>query len=369
MNISDLITFLDERIPLSYQEDYDNSGLQAGDPSAPAKAVLLTIDVTEEVVDEAIKRGANLIVSHHPLIYSPLKNITPSDRVGRILMKALRNGISVYSAHTNLDSVQGGVSWKMGSLIGLKGMKPLVPMRNGVMKLITYVPQGEADSLREALFAAGAGAIGRYDSCSFSSEGTGTFRGGEGTKPFVGEQGKVHREKEIKIEVIVPRYLKSKVVNALIRNHPYEEVAYDLINLENEDPSTGLGVVGTLEKEMTRENFIKTLSDLFNKESVRHSGFSGKKIHKVALCGGSGASFANNAMASGADAYVTGDIKYHAWFEASERFLLADIGHYESEKFTVEIIYDLIIKKFPKFAVLFSELNTNPINYFQQWKK
>jgi len=369
MKISDIISYLNEVVPLSLQEDYDNSGLQCGDVNQTATSALLTIDVTEAIVDEAVMRGANLIISHHPLIYRPLREVSSETPTGRLILKALRNNITIYSAHTNLDVAYGGVSWKMAEKLGLTNITPLLASAGSLLKLVTFVTESYAAVVRDSLFAAGAGSIGNYDQCSFTTEGTGTFRGGQGANPFVGNKGELHKEREVRIEVVLPMYLKEKIVSALLEIHPYEEVAYDLYQLDNKSPLTGMGVIGTLKKEVTRKEFLGKLSLIFNSQMVRHTDIIGGRISRVALCGGSGASLLGAARSHGADAFVTGDIKYHTWFEGSDKLFVADIGHYESEKFTVEIIYDLLIKKFPKFALLFSELNTNPINYFHQWKK
>jgi dinuclear metal center YbgI/SA1388 family protein len=363
MKLKEICSYLDRVVPLSFQENYDNSGLQTGNPEKDIKSVLIALDITEDVIDEAIVVGCDLVISHHPLIFRPLKKITGSIYVERVLIKAIKSEIAIYSCHTNLDILKEGVSRKMASKLNLQNVKVLSPLKNKLLKLVTYIPENYLDKVREAVFTAGAGRIGYYDKCSFGTFGTGTFRGGEETKPFVGEKGKLHLEKEVRFETILPIHLKEPVIMSLIEAHPYEEVAYDIYSIENEYSEAGLGCIGELEKETDESAFLKTLSDIFNSEGVRFSKLTGKKIKRVALCGGAGISLLGEALSAKADIFVTADIKYHEFFNAENRLLLADIGHYESEKYSIEILYDLIIKKFPTFAVRFSETNTNPINY------
>ncbi len=363
MKLKDLCSYLDSVVPLSFQESYDNSGLQAGSPENEISSALVTLDVTEEVLLEAEHSGCNVIVSHHPLIFNGLKSITDKTITERLLKKAIKQDIAIYSAHTNLDVLSNGVSRKLADKLKLRKITVLAPLKNRLLKLITFVPDTHLDKVRDAIFNAGAGFIGNYDYCGFTTQGKGSFRGNENTKPFTGEPGKVHFENETRFETVLFSHLKDKVVNALIASHPYEEVAYDIYKLENDNIQVGLGCLGDLTEPMDEKNFLKFLSSGFSAGGVRFSKLTGKKIKKVALCGGSGSSLIKEAMESGADAFVTADIKYHTFFEADNKLLIADIGHYESEKFATEILYDLIIKKFPKFAVRFSEINTNPINY------
>ncbi len=363
MKLKDLCSFLDSVIPLSFQESYDNSGLQAGLPENEISSALLTLDVTEEVLTEAKLKGCNLIVSHHPLIFSGLKSITGKSITERVLMKALKQEIAIYSSHTNLDVYRDGVSRKMAEKLSLGNLSVLVPVKNSLLKLVTFVPDAHLDKVREALFSAGAGFTGNYDNCGFTAQGKGSFRGGEKTNPFAGEKGKIHFENETRFETVMFSHLRDSVVAALISSHPYEEVAYDIYSLENENTQMGLGCLGEFKDVMNEENFLEFVSAVFSAKGVRFSKLTGKKIKKVALCGGSGSGLIKYAIESGADAFVSADIKYHSFFDADSKLLIADIGHFESEKFATEILYDLIIKKFPKFAVRFSEVNTNPINY------
>jgi dinuclear metal center protein, YbgI/SA1388 family len=364
MRLKELCSFLDSAIPLSYQEGYDNSGLQVGEPGNEVNSALLTLDITEDVLDEAIANSCDVIVSHHPLIFSPIKRLSGSSITERIVAKAIKNDIAIYSAHTNLDSVPGGVSCKMAEKLGLENIRVLSPLKNRLLKLVAFVPEIYLDKVKDAVFEAGAGVTGNYDRCSFSTPGTGSFRPGEYANPFVGKKGEIHFEREVRFETILYAELKEKIVDALLKVHPYEEPAYDIYTLENDNTEAGLGCTGELKKPVDKAGFMDLIKTVFSANCIRYSKYTGSKISKVALCGGSGASLLREAIASGADAFVTADIKYHAFFDAENRILMVDIGHYESEKFSVEILYNLIIKKFPTFALRFSEINTNPINYF-----
>jgi len=363
MKLEDLCSYLDSAVPLSFQEGYDNSGLQVGFPEKEVSSALITLDVTGEVLNEAGYAGCDLIISHHPLIFNGIKRLTGRSFTEKILLKAIKQEIAIYSAHTNLDVFSNGVSRKMAEKLKLQNIKVMSPLKNRLLKLVTYVPETHLDKVREAVFTAGAGVIGSYDNCGFISTGTGSFRAGENTKPFIGEKGKIHFEKEIRFETVLFSHLKEKVINALLDVHPYEEVAYDIYALENENVEVGLGCVGEFSDAMPEDDFLKLVSTVFDAKGVRYSKPAGKPVRKVALCGGSGVSLISVAIASGADAFITADIKYHNFFDADNKILLVDTGHFESEKFSTEILYDLIIKKFPKFAVRFSKTNTNPINY------
>jgi len=369
MILKELLTYLEERVPPSYQESYDNSGLQVGDVNSTVDSALLSLDITEEIIDEAHQRKCSLVISHHPLIFQPLKSIGTGTYVERVVRKAIKNDISLYSMHTNLDIIKEGVSYRMADKLGLSNTEVMVSLGGSLLKLVVFVPLSHAGKVRQAVFEAGAGNIGNYDMCSFNLRGEGTFRGGSGSDPFAGEPGKEHVEEEVRIESVLPAHLKSRVVGAMIDSHPYEEVAYDLYPLQNRMPGAGLGCVGDLPESVTEKDMINMLSDIFGSECIRHSRLTGRKIKRVAVMGGSGGSYIGKAISSGAQAYVTADVKYHSFFEADKQILLADIGHYESEKPSLEILHELITKKFPKFAVRFSEINTNPVNYSQVWKK
>ena len=363
MQVSEILNIIDSFAPPALQEDYDNAGLVTGNPTDELKGILITVDVTEAVIDEAIDLHCNLIISHHPVIFSGLKKLTGSTFVERIIIKALKNDICLYAAHTNLDAVKDGVSFELARSIGLENIKILKPLKGILRKMVTFVPSSHADKVREALFSAGAGHIGNYDCCSYNIEGKGTFRGSDETNPFTGEKGVLSFEDEIRIETVFPKYLSGNVIRALIQSHPYEEVAYDIYPIENAFNQAGFGAIGDLSKAMSEQDYLEQISNHLNIKVIRHSAFLGKKIEKVAVCGGAGIFLLQEAIRAGADLFLTGDIKYHQFFEADNRILLADAGHYETEQFTKKIFFDLITKKLPNFAIYLSKINSNPINY------
>ncbi len=355
---------LEDLAPVSLQESYDNSGLQVGEPDMQVNGILISLDVTEEVVEEAIRLGFNLIISHHPVIFGGLKSLTGRTATERIVSRCIREGIAIYSAHTNFDSIPEGVNRAMAERMGLGNLRILEARKGLLKKLVVFVPTEQAPAVREAMFEAGAGHIGAYDSCSFNLEGKGTFRGEEGSDPFVGSPGSLHTEAETRIETIVPAHLLNRVVQAMVAAHPYEEVAYDIYPLENSFPGVGMGMLGEFENGMDEEVFLNFIKDRFGLSVIRHSELLGKQVKKVALCGGAGSFLIQRAIGSGADVFVTGDLKYHQFFDAEGRIVLMDIGHFESEQFTRELFYDLLMKKFPKFAIRLAETDTNPIKYY-----
>jgi len=363
MQIRDVVDILEAFANPALQESYDNTGLAVGDASAEVAGVLITVDVTEEIIDEAIQKGANMIVSHHPVIFGGLKKLTGRNYVERIVLKAIKNDIALYAAHTNLDKALGGVNFKIAEKLNLQDISVLMPEREELLKLVYFVPQASAGQTRAAIFNAGAGQIGAYDQCSFNGAGTGTFRAGDATHPFVGTQGIQHEEQEIRVETILPAYLKKHVLQALMAAHPYEEVAFDLYKLENENPMAGLGAIGNLPAEMDELAFLEKVRSLFDAQGIRYTKLLDKPVKRVAVCGGSGASFLPVAMAKKADVYVSADFKYHQFFDADGRILIADVGHFETEQVTKELFYDLLSKKIPKFALYLSEINSNPIKY------
>lgn len=362
--LKDVTQFLENIAPLGLQESYDNAGLITGDVNSEINSVLVTLDVTEKVVDEAIQKKAQLIVAHHPVIFSGLKRITGKNYVERTVIKAIKNDIAIYAAHTNLDSVDGGVNRKICEKLDLQNCKILQPASQQLKKLITFIPADHAMAVREAVFKAGAGNIGNYDSCGFTSEGLGSFRGNENSNPFVGEKGKIHSEKEIRFETIFPVHLQSRIIDALLKSHPYEEVAYDIYPLDNKFYKTGMGMIGTLTESKSETDFLKQIKTTFNTGLIKHTALRNKPVVKVAVCGGSGSFLLNAAIAAGADFFVSADFKYHQFFDAEDKIVIADIGHFESEQFTKELFYELLTKKFPKFAVHLSEVGTNPVYYF-----
>lgn len=364
MRLSILIKHLEAFAPLNYQEDYDNSGLIVGDPNEEVRGALVALDCIESVVDEAILHNCNLIITHHPIVFKGLKKITGKTYVERVVLKAIRNSIALYAIHTNLDHVQHGVNGVICNRLGLKNTKILSPKGSLLKKLVTFCPVAHADELREALFAAGAGDISNYSECSFNTEGYGTFKGDEDTNPFVGEPGILHQEREVRLETIFKVQDERKVLVALLENHPYEEVAYDIYALDNKLGTVGAGMIGWLEEALEGSEFLRLVKHNMDATVIRHTRLLPKKIRKVAVCGGSGSFLLKEAIAAGADAFVTADFKYHEFFDADEKIVIADIGHFESEQFTSDLLIDIIQEKFPNFAIRLTEHNTNPINYF-----
>jgi len=364
MKIKQLLLELHQWAPFNYQESYDNSGLLVGSPDSEIKKILISLDITEEVIDEAIKGDFNLIISHHPIIFQGLKSLKGSTPEERIVMAAIKNDISIIAMHTNLDNILHGVNAKISQILGLQNTRILEPKSGLLKKLIVFVPQHHLIELRDALFAAGAGHIGDYDQCSYGTEGLGTFRGGEKTKPYVGKPGSIHEEKETRLEVIFPIHQQNKIIETIYNYHPYEEPAFDIYLLDNKHPQIGAGIIGELSQEMKAKDFLIFLKGKMHTDCIRHTEYKGKMIKKIALCGGSGSFLLKTAKAADADIFISGDIKYHEFFEANQYMMIADIGHYESEQFTKDLIHDFLIENFPKFAVQISEHQTNPIKYF-----
>jgi dinuclear metal center YbgI/SA1388 family protein len=364
MTIQDIIQTLTAIAPPSLQEGYDNAGLITGSPGWDCTGIITALDATEAVVQEAIEKKCNLIVAHHPIVFGGLKQITGKNYVERTVIAAIKNDIAIYAIHTNLDNVIAGVNGKIADKLGLVNRKVLQPKGGQLKKLIVFVPEAQAAPVRQAMFEAGGGHIGNYSECSFNSSGTGTFKGGAGTNPFVGEIGTQHQEPETKIEMVVPAWLAGPVVKAMLKAHPYEEVAYDMISLDNTTGLIGSGLLGELPEATTETAFLEQLQHAFGLKTLRHTPLLGKSIQKIALCGGAGSFLTKTAIAAGADAYITGDVKYHEFFDADGRLLLADIGHYESEQFTIDLLFDVLQEKFPTFAVLKTGVNTNPVLYF-----
>lgn len=364
MKLALLIQHLEAYAPSSYQEDYDNSGLIIGSGNEEIRGVLVSLDCTEQILDEAIALGCNLIITHHPIVFKGLKKITGKTYVERVVLKAIRHNIALYAIHTNLDHVKNGVNGVICDRLGLKGTKILSPKPSLMKKLVTFCPVALAPVLRNALFEAGAGHVGEYSDCSFNAEGTGTFKAGASTDPYVGEIGVQHHEPETRIETVFLAQHQRKVLLALFEHHPYEEVAYDIYALENKLDTVGAGMLGWLEEEMDSMAFLKLLKDKMDATVIRHTQLLPRKIKKVAVCGGSGSFLLKDAIASGADVLVTADFKYHEFFDAEDKIIIADIGHFESEQFTSDLLIDIIQSQFPELPIRLTEHNTNPINYF-----
>jgi dinuclear metal center YbgI/SA1388 family protein len=361
--IKEVISAIEKFAPLSYQESYDNAGLIVGNPNDEVKGALLCLDSVEATIDEAITKKCNLVIAHHPIVFSGLKSITGKNYIERTIIKAIKNDIAIYAAHTNLDNVKQGVNKKIADKIGLEKLSILSPKANELKKLVCFVPRSHLNEVRTGLFNSGCGEIGNYDQCSFNIEGTGTFRAGENTNPFVGNKGEMHQEEEIRVETIFESYKQSKIISAMIAAHPYEEVAYDIYPLSNKNKEVGSGMIGELPKEMSETEFLKHLKQTFNAEGIRYTNLKNKTVKKVAVCGGSGSFLLPAAIQQNCDVFVTADFKYHQFFDAENKIVIADIGHYESEQFTVEIFDAIIKENFSTFATYFSEIKTNPINY------
>ncbi len=363
MLIRTITDYLDATYPLAYQEDYDNSGLLVGDPNQEINKVLICVDVTEAIMDEAIAGGCGLVISHHPLIFAGLKKITGQTYVERVVQKAIMNKIGIYAIHTNLDNHTEGLNRHLAGKLGLSEIKILKPMQNTLRKLVTFCPHEHAGKVRAAIFEAGAGRIGNYDSCSYNTSGEGTFRAMDAANPFVGSKHELHFEKELKIEAIYPFYLEQQIIKSMIEAHPYEEVAYDILVLGNENKYAGSGSLGELKPAMEAGNFLQSLKSLCGLPFLKYSGDLSQQVSKIALCGGSGSFLIKDAMKAGAQIFLTADLKYHDYFIPEGKMILADIGHYESEQFSKDLLAQVLLKKFPNFAVLKSKIKSNPVNY------
>ena len=364
MKIAEITDFIESVAPLAMQESYDNAGLIVGDRQTEVSGALICLDVTEEVVDEAISLGFNLIIAHHPLVFGRLKKFSGSGAVERTLVKAIKNDVAVYAAHTNLDNMLvNGVNSRIASKLGLEDVRILSPMSGNLRKIVVFVPTANAEAVRNAMFEAGAGSIGNYSRCSYNLQGEGSFKAEEGCNPYVGEIGQTHFEPETRIETIAPKHLVSRVVNAMLSVHPYEEPAFDVYPLDNSFGMAGSGIIGALPKPENAADFLQRVKQIFGCGCIRHTRLPESPIKNVAVCGGAGSFLIGDAMSAGADILLTADIKYHQFFDARYPFVLADIGHYESEQFTKELFYELVTGKFSTFAVRLTKVNTNPIKY------
>jgi len=364
MKLHELTNHLESIAPLDYQEPYDNAGLLVGSPDKEVNQALLSLDCTEAVVDEAIALGCDLVISHHPIVFKGLKRFNGNTYVERVVMKAIKHDIALYAIHTNLDNVLGGVNSKIAQRLGLLDTRILSPKRDLLNKLVVFVPLAHVDHVRTALFTAGAGSIGDYDACSFNAPGYGTFRAGEGTHPFVGRPGAHHREEEMRVEVIFPAAKERAVLRGLFEAHPYEEVAYDVYRLQNSHQGVGSGLIGHLKQPIDESDFLALLKAQLGAQVIRHTALRGTPVVDVAVCGGAGGFLLGQAIRSGADVFVTADYKYHEFFDAEGKIVIADVGHFESEQFTQQLLLEIIQKKFPTFAVRLTRMDTNPIKYY-----
>jgi len=363
MKIKEIISVLEEMAPLAYAEDFDNVGLLVGDKESEATGILVCHDALESVIEEAVAKKCNLVVCFHPILFSGLKKITGKSYVERAIIKAIKNDIALYAVHTALDNHPDGVNKIFSDALGLTKTKILIPKENYIRKLVTYTIPENADKLRNSLFDAGAGTIGNYENCSFNSKGIGTYMGNEHSNPEIGERFEFVEAEEIKIEVTFEKHLENKILKSLFKNHVYEEVAYEIYDLQNKNQNIGLGMIGELPVSMEEKEFLNFVKDKMQSEGIRHSYFLGKPIKKVAVLGGSGSFAIKNAIQAGADAFLTSDLKYHQYYEAENQLILADIGHFESERYTKNYIVDYLRKKILNFAIVLSEENTNPVKY------
>lgn len=364
MQLHTITPILEALAPLAYAEDFDNVGLLVGNPQQEISGILVCHDALEAVVDEAIQKKCNLIVCFHPILFSGLKKITGKTYVERVVMKAIKHDIAIYAVHTALDNHPEGVNKMICNQLGLKKTKILVPKEKFIRKLVTFTIPENHQQVRNALFEAGAGCIGNYEDCSFNSKGIGTYMGNEHSNPEIGKRFEFVESEEIKIEVTFEKHLEAKILKALFTHHVYEEVAYEIYELQNQHQNIGLGRIGELENEMPERDFLQFVKEKMKCENIRHSVFMNKPIKKVAVLGGAGSFAIQQAKKMGADAFLTADLKYHQFYEAENQLLLADIGHYESERYTKNYIVDFLIKKIPNFAIILSEQNTNPVKYF-----
>lgn len=364
MKIKEIITILEEMAPLAYAEDFDNVGLLVGNTNTNVSGILVCHDALENVLDEAITKNCNFVVCFHPILFSGIKKITTTNYVERAIIKAIKNDIAIYAVHTALDNHPQGVNKIICNHLGIKNTSVLIPKQHFIKKLITYTIPENADQVRNALFEAGAGTIGNYNNCSFNTLGTGTYRGNENSNPVVREKGKETTTDEIRIEVIFEKYLEKKIMKALFTSHIYEEVAYEIYTLQNQHQHIGLGMIGILEQPMSEPEFLFFVKEKMQTGGIRHSAFLNKPITKVAILGGSGSIAIRHAIQSGADAFLTADLKYHQFYEAENKLFLADIGHFESERYTKNYIVDYLREKILNFAIILSEENTNPVKYF-----
>ncbi|MFN8321125.1 MAG: Nif3-like dinuclear metal center hexameric protein [Chitinophagales bacterium] len=363
MKIKDITDYLETIAPLEYQESYDNSGLIVGEKNNLVKRLLITLDVTEPVIEEAIQEKCQLIIAHHPIVFGGLKKFNGKNYVERVVMKAIKHDIAIYAIHTNYDNVLNGVNSEICRRLSLNNCQILSPKGQLLKKLYTFIPVAHYEHVTQAVFEAGAGHIGNYSETGFSMEGVGTFKGNKFSNPSVGKKGFLEKVSEVKFETIFPANIERQVVSALLKAHPYEEVAYDIISLDNQYSKVGSGIIGNLKKPMEELTFLKKVKKSLKTECIRYSDLRGKPVYKVAVCGGSGRFLLNSAMAAGADVLITGDFKYHDFFDAEGKIVVADVGHYESEQFTKDLLLQQLSEKFPIIATRISSINTNPIKY------
>jgi dinuclear metal center YbgI/SA1388 family protein len=361
--IKAVLEVLEQWAPPALQEHYDNCGLLTGNADADITGILVTLDVTEAVMEEALRNQCNLVVAHHPVIFQGLKKLTGATHVERIVMAAIKNDIAIYAIHTNLDNVRSGVNQKIAQLLGLEQTRILQPKAGNLLKLVTFVPQENTQTVLNAMHGAGAGKLGDYRHCSFRTAGTGAFMPNDQANPHLGQANTLEQVQENRVEVILPVHLQRRVVKALLEAHPYEEVAYDIFLLQNDNQETGSGIIGTLPQVQKAGDFVAFLKKRLQLTTLRHTALCRAEIKTVALCGGSGSFLLAAAIRQGADVFVSADFKYHEFFQAEGKIIVADVGHYESEQFTKDLIYDALSQNFTNIALHLSKVVTNPIFY------
>ena len=364
MKIAEIIAQLELVAHPSLQEAYDNAGLITGSAGWECTGAIICLDATEAVINEAAEKNYNLVIAHHPIVFSGLKKINGNNYVEKAIIAAIKKDVAVYAIHTNLDNVSSGVNGMMAAKLGLVNTSILLPRVDTFKKLYVFVPIQQAAQVRDAIFAAGGGAIGNYSECSFNTSGTGTFKAEEGAQPFVGERGKQQQENEVRVEVIFPAWAEKELIAAMKKAHPYEEVAYDVLSLDNPHPGIGSGTIGELPETMDENSFLSRVKQVFQTPVIKHTALTGKPVKRVAVCGGAGSFLISHAARAGAVFYISSDIKYHEFFDANDRLVIADIGHYESEQFTIDLLAGILQEKFPTFAALKTAVKTNPVNYF-----
>ncbi len=348
MTCNQIFNFIESWAPKGAAWQKDNPGLQAGDPNSQVENIFLCLELTKEAFDEAVKRKCNFIFTHHPLIFQPLKKLNlQTDKTSILLSGLIKNNITLYSAHTNLDFTKGGVSFQLAEKLGLQNLRFIDKLENSLYKLSVFVPEKNAAALSEALFAEGAGVIGEYKKCSFRSQGRGTFEGSENSNPAVGKAGRFEETDEVKIEFTLESWKLDKVLTALVKNHPYEEPAYDVYPTLTGNTNYGYGAVGELPEEMEEENFLTHVCDSLNAPGLRYASGKNGKVKTVAVCGGSGSDLLYKAMGIKADALITADVKYHTFQDAEGKILLADAGHYETEV----IVLDEVKRRIENYLV------------------
>jgi dinuclear metal center YbgI/SA1388 family protein len=370
ITVAEIAAALEAWAPPASKLDYDNVGLQVGDARREAASVLVALDLTAAVVEEARETGADLVVTHHPLLFRPLKKLTADDPAGALALRLAEHGIAYYAIHTNLDAAPGGVSFALAGRLGLEGIRFLEPSEESLVKLVTFAPAAHAEAVRRAMAEAGAGHIGDYEACAFTIRGTGHFRPGERANPFIGEAGGAEEAvEEVRIEAEVMRWDLGRVVRAMKAAHPYEEVAYDVYPVEQPATRVGFGAVGFLQAPTTLEAFLAVVAARLDAAALRYSGDPAMPVRTVAVCGGAGASLIPRALAAGADAFVTADVTYHRFFEPLDaegrpRMALVDAGHYETEALTEPLLVDWLAHHFPDLAVRKTRHRTSPMRTF-----